>query len=135
MAPTLLVHAFVHILASVLVLPYVALAAMFLLIGEAARTKGPFELLDVAALHALWILQWGIFAVPAAWLVLASAGCFPPTRRPGAAVLALLALGSFATIVTLQQTPLDAGQWLFLAPCVVVAAASAWLFRRAGASG
>lgn len=128
-------HTFLHVVASALVTPYVALAGMFLLVGEAARTKGPFELLDVAAQHALWILQWGIYVAPVLWLLLAASGAFASTRRGGALVLALLALGSFAIIVRLQQTPLDAGQWLFLAPCLIVAATSAWLFRRAGASG
>lgn len=128
-------HAFLHLVASALVMPYVALAGMFLLVGEAARTKGLFELLDVAAQHALWILQWGIYVAPVLWLMLAASGAFTSTRRGGALVLALLALGSLAIIVALPQTPMDAGQWLFLAPCVIVLATSVWLYRRAGASG
>lgn len=125
-------HASVHIVASVLVLPWVSLAGMVLLVGEVARTKALSEVLDVAAQHALWILEWGIYVAPAPWLLLAAAGCFASTRRLGAAALTVLALGSLAIIAMLPQTPMDAGQWLFLAPCVIVAATSLRLFRRAG---
>lgn len=46
-------HALIHLLASILVVPYLALAGLFLLIGKVARTKGLIALLDVVLEHAL----------------------------------------------------------------------------------
>ena len=70
-------HALIHLLASILVVPYLALAGLFLFIGEVARTKNVFALLDVALEHALWILGWGIYLLPLLWLILAASGAVP----------------------------------------------------------
>ena len=40
-------HAVLHVLGAVLVLPYAGLAALFLLIDEVARAKGLLAMLDV----------------------------------------------------------------------------------------
>lgn len=117
-----------------LVLPYVALAGLFVLIGEAARVKGLVALLDAALHHASWIIQWGIYAIPLLWLLLAVAGFFAPFKRAGALALCMLALGSLLVLI-LQTSRMEPGQLLFLAPCFVVAATSAWLFVRAGVIG
>lgn len=42
-------------------------------------------------------------------------------------------LGCLAIITIVQPTPLDAGQVLFLAPCALIAVASAWSASRIGA--
>ena len=127
-------HALIHLLASILVVPYLALAGLFLLIGEVARTKNLFALLDVALEHALWILGWGIYLLPLLWLVLAASGAVPQFQKAAALVLGLLASSSFAAIVTLESSPIELGQVLFLAPCLGVVAGSIWLYVRASAN-
>ncbi len=128
-------HALLHIVAAVLVLPYVALACLFLLIGEAARTKGLLALLDVALHHASWFARWGMYVIPLLWLLLAAAGMIAPFKRPGALALGLLAAGSLVVIITLDSSRMDLGQVLFLAPCLAVVVMSVWLFVRAGNIG
>lgn len=86
-------HALIHLLASILVVPYLALAGFFLLIGEVARTKGLVALLDVSLEHALWILGWGIYLLPLLWLILAASGAVPRFQKAAALVLGLLASG------------------------------------------
>ncbi|ROZ64123.1 hypothetical protein [Ramlibacter sp. WS9] len=105
---------------------------MFLLIGEAARSKGLFALADVVLHHATWILRWGIYGFALLWLCLVAMGFFAQFQRMSALCLCLLAIGSLVVIVVLQSSPFEAGQLFFLAPCIAVAVMSGWLFARAG---
>ena len=116
------IHSLLHFTASVLVLPYVALAGFFLLVGEAARAKGLIALLDVALFQASWIFRWGIYSIPLLWLVLVLAGFVTRFRRMGALIVCLLATGSLLILVVLQTSPMEPGQLLFLIPCLAVAA-------------
>ena len=116
-------------------LPYVALAGFFLLIGEAACARGLPALLDVVLHHASWLVRWGIYGIPVLWLLLLLAGFFTPFQRVGALALCLLATGSLLVLIFLPSSPMAAGQLLFLAPCLAVAATGAWLFVRAGTVG
>ena len=126
------IHAILQTIGAVLVLPYVALAGFFLLVGEAARAKGLFALLDIVLHHASWIVRWGIYAFALLWLGLVVMGFLAQFQRISALCLCLLAIGSLLVIVVLPSSDMEFGQLLFLAPCVAVAATSGWLFMRAG---
>ncbi len=115
-----------------MVLPYALLAALFLLIGEAARTHGLIELVDVALAHATWILQWGIYAFIVLYFVLFLMAFVPRLRSLGALCLCVLAIGSLLVICTLQATAINFGQFLFLVPCLAAAIFGGWLFIRDG---
>ena len=127
-------RALIHLLASILVVPYLALAGWFLLIGEVARTKGLVALLDVALGHALWILGWGIYLLPPLWCVLAASGAVPRLQKAAALILGFLAAFSLVVIVTLQSSPIELGQVLFLGPCLGIVAVSIWFYVRASAN-
>ncbi|MGC5196135.1 hypothetical protein [Aphanothece microscopica] len=115
-----------HGFGCILVLPYVALALLFLVIGDLARSKGLFALLETALHHLNGFLVWGIYGLPLLWLALVVMGFVPSLRRAGALALALLALSSGLVIVTLSSTPLQADDLVFLLPCLAVAGISAW---------
>jgi len=119
-------------LAALAVLPYVLLAAMFLLVREAAGTRGMPELIDVVLAHATWILQWGIYAFVALYCALVLLAFLPGLRRTGALCIFLLAAGSVLVICALHSTAIGAGEILFLLPCVAAAFLGAWLFIRDG---
>lgn len=61
-------------------------------------------------------------------------GYFDQFQRFTVLCLFLLAAGSLITIVFLHSQRIEFGQWLFLTPCIVITAISAWLFVRAGAA-
>lgn len=124
-------HAILHIVGTLVVLPYLLLAAAFLLIGDIAQTRGLFAAIDTVANHANWILRWGIYGLPVLTVALLVAGVLPSFQRGSAAVLFLVALGSLGIICTLHSGRLELGQIVFLLPCVAVLAMSAWLFNRA----
>lgn len=121
-------------LGAVVVLPYVLLAVMFLLIGEAARTRGLFELIDVVANHALWIFRWGIYGLPLLWLVLIGAGFFPRLQRGCSLFLLVTSLSSLLVICFLHSARIGLGEFTFLLPCIAVLGLSVWLFIRMGAA-
>ena len=125
-------HSILHVLGTLVVLPYLLLAAAFLLMSDVARTRGLFEILTVVANHANWILRWGIYGLPVVMLALLVAGLIPSWQRGSAAVLFLVALGSLAVIGLLHSGKLELGHYVFLLPCVAVVAVSAWLFIRSG---
>lgn len=125
-------HALLHTLGAVVVVPYVALAMLFLFIGQAARAKGLWALVEVLWNHVDWYLGWVIYAAPVLWLGLVAAGFVPPLQRAGSLGLCLLAAGSFLVIVALSAERVGLGELLFLLPCAAVAATSAWLCWRAG---
>lgn len=125
-------HSILHIIGTLVVLPYLLLAVAFLLIGDVARTRGPFEIVNVVANHANWILRWGIYGLPVVMLALLVAGLIPSWQRGSAAVLFLIALGSLGVIGLLHSGRLELGHYVFLLPCATVVAVSAWLFDRSG---
>lgn len=124
-------HALLHAIGAVLVLPYVGLASLFLLIGEAARSRGLFELIDALVFHADWFVRWGLYAFALLWVALLTLGCVPRLHRLGALCLALLAIGSLVVILALHSTPVGLGEVTFLVPCIVVAGASGGYLARA----
>ncbi len=125
-------HSILHVLGTLVVLPYLLLAAAFLLMSDVARTRGLFEIMAVVANHANWILRWGIYGLPVVMLALLVAGLIPSWQRGSTAVLFLVALGSLAVIGLLHSGKLELGHYVFLLPCVAVVAVSAWLFIRSG---
>ncbi|EDY37318.1 hypothetical protein CPCC7001_196 [Cyanobium sp. PCC 7001] len=121
-----------HVLGSILVLPYAALALWFLVIGDIARSKGLFAVLETALNHLNGVLLWGIYLLPLLWLGLVVMGCVPRLQQPGALCLALLALASCLVVVSLSSTPVGLDDLVLLFPCLAVAVSSAWSFWRAG---
>lgn len=125
-------NAFLHTLGTLVVLPYLLLAAAFLIIGDVARTRGMFALIDVVANHANWIFRWGIYGLPVFLTALIVAGFIPSLQRISAAGLFLIALGSLGVICTLHSTRIGLGEITFLLPCIAVLGVSVWLFVREG---
>ena len=125
-------HGLVHGIAAMVVVPYLALALLFVLIGQAARTQGLWALIDTVVNQAGWLARWGFYAAALLWVGLLVMGFVPRLQRSGSLCLGLLALGSLVAIVALHSTRIGLGQLTFLLPCVAVAASSAWLYVRAG---
>ncbi|MEQ1692513.1 MAG: hypothetical protein ABMA00_14585 [Gemmatimonas sp.] len=121
----------VHVLATLVALPYALLAAAFLLVGQAARARGLLGVFNVVLSNADWFARWGIYVLPVVYLALAAAGFSPGLRRIGALSLVVLSAVSLVIIWALHSGKLSIGQWVFLTPCVGVIVTSVWLFRTA----
>jgi len=118
-----------HLISILLVLPGVALAAAFLVLGHAIATASLFgffgELLEVA----LWLIPWGILAAIAAMIALVSSGFSVRLRWFGALCVAAIAIGSSAVVFTLsaRHDNFSAGQLLFFLPALIAAWIGFWL--------
>lgn len=128
-------HGVLHLLGTVVVIPYTLLAGWFVMIGEVAEARGLWAVLDAFLTQLNWVAGWGIYAIPLAFACLAALGFVAGLRRVGALLLSLLATASLLTIGLLHSGGLGPGELLFLAPCAAVLAVSAWLYRRSAQPG
>jgi hypothetical protein len=120
-------RALLHLLATLVVLPYLALAGAFVLLGRII-VAGSLPSIILALLEqVLWLIPWGLLGVLGVLLVLIALGFSDRLRWLGASCLFAVAAACLILIASLQSGPLDGGQLLFLLPCFAVAAFAAWL--------
>jgi hypothetical protein len=128
--------ALLHVLATLVVAPYAALAVFFLEVGRVASTRGLWEILDTALLSFNAILSWGIYAFAAIVVAVAAMGCFDRTRTAASAALAALAGVSLLILLFHRTTPVAAGELVFMLPCLAALAFGIWRFgARAATAG
>ncbi len=118
-----------HVLATIVVVPYVLLATGFLLLGQAINSGSILAFFDTLITQFVWIMPWGILGFVLGLLVLATLGLFPPTRWLAGLLLGLLA-GSSLLIILFFDRSLDSGKFLFLLPCLLVVLFATWLAFR-----
>src|SRR5262249_21944502 len=117
----------VYLLAMLILLPYLALAAGFLALGNAIAGGTLLAFFDALLTTAAWLIPWGLLGFAVAFAALLAAAASERYRRFGAACLCLVALASLAIIVVLASGPLDTGHALFLLPCVLACLGAGWI--------
>jgi hypothetical protein len=123
-------YGILHAVGTIVLVPYLLLAGGFLLIGKVAASQGLWAALDAVLEEADWLVRWGIYALPVLIFALALAGFVPRLRGIGLLSLVLLSGGSLLAICLLHSTRVGLGELVFLAPCVLVFAASGLLLAR-----
>ncbi|HET9337666.1 MAG TPA: hypothetical protein VFQ55_01580 [Casimicrobiaceae bacterium] len=118
---------FLHVLATLVVAPYAAIAAMLLVVGHSIAQGELWSVVDTLLMHALWILWGGAIAFVLAIVAIAVLGALPRTRALGATILAALAALSLGVLVALTSSPLSPGDIPFLLPPVAALAYATWL--------
>ena len=88
-----------HVLATLVVVPYVILAIGFLLLGHAIASGSLLSFFDRLLNHFLWIVPWGLIGFACAMMLVAIIGVIPGFRRIGALCLFALAGASLAIIL------------------------------------
>ena len=69
-----------HLLSVILVLPSVALASAFIILGRAIATQTLFGVIGQLLSDALWLIPWGLLAGFAAVLLIAGGGLSPSVQ-------------------------------------------------------
>jgi hypothetical protein len=115
-----------HVLATLLLAPYVALAIILLAFGHATSRGSLWGFIDALANHALWIIPWGIIGFVVGIVVVAGLGVARRTRVLAAALLCALAVASPIILVAVSGSRLDADAIVFLLPCIAVAIFGGW---------
>ena len=118
-----------HVLATLVVAPYAALAVGFLAIGRVAASKGLWEILDAVLQSFIAIMSWGIYAFAAVVVAIAATGCISATRVAASAALAALAGLSLLILLFHRTTTVDAGELLFMLPCFAALVFGIWRVR------
>ena len=120
-------HAVLHTLSVIVLLPYATLAVGFLLLDHAVRRGSFLGLLDALLAAALALVPWGAIAIAGAFAAIVALGFTTRYRWLGAACTCLIADLSMLVIVFGSTSAMGPGQWLFLVPCFIVAGYAGWL--------
>jgi len=116
-----------YLFAAVLLLPYFLLAAGLLLLGKAIGGGTLAAFLAALLSFALWLIPWGLLGLASAFITILALGANDRFRWIGSACLSLIAFASLLVIISITDAATDAGQLLFLLPCLIVTAFCAWL--------
>jgi len=117
-----------HLLSIVLVLPGVALASAFVILGHAIATQSLLGFLGELLAVALWLVPWGLLAACAALLALVLGGLSARFRWLAALCVAILAIGSSVVVFALTaHAGFSTGQLWFFVPAVISASVGLWL--------
>ena len=119
----------------VVLMPYALLAAGFLLLDHVIADGTLGAMIKALLRMAMWLIDGGLLVVAGMLLGLLIPAASDRWRWLGFVGLCVIALTSIAAIALLSSAPLEAGQWMFLAPCGLAAATSAWLARIERRSG
>ena len=116
-----------HLLCTIVLLPYLMLAGWFLILGDAIAGGSLASFFTTLLAHALWLFPWGLLGVAAAILGVIALGLIESIRWLGGLCLFLLAAGCLLVVVGADASALEIGQLLFLLPCFAVLFFGAWL--------
>jgi len=120
---------FLHVLATIVLVPYMVLAIAFLLLGHIVSSGSILAALDALLTQAVWLVPWGIIGFVVGIVLLAIFGAMPSTRLPAAICLTILGVGAMLVLLVMTSSPVDADALLFLLPCALALAGSAWIVR------
>ena len=115
-----------HLVSIVLVLPGVALAVAFIVLGRAIAAQSLVGLLFQLLSDALWIVPWGLLAACTGIVAVAIAGLRSRTRWIAGLCVALLGIGSTLVLVGLGAQQVSADSVLFLLPGAAGACIGLW---------
>jgi len=121
-------RSFLHLLSVILVLPGVALAGAFSILGHAIATQSLLGFLGDLLAAVLWLVPWGLLTACVALLALVLAGLSVRFRWLAASCVVALAVGSSVVVLTLTaHSGFSLGQLWFFVPAVVSASVGLWL--------
>ena len=116
-----------HVLGTLVLIPYVALASAFALLGQAIARKSLVGFLDALLSQALWLMPWGLLGIIAVIVIVAGLGLSARLRWLGGVCLCLIAASCIGVLIVLTTSPNGLSELLFLLPCIVVMIYGAWL--------
>jgi hypothetical protein len=117
----------VYLLATLSLLPYLALATGFLVLGRAIGAGSVPGFFDVLLTTALWLIPWGLLAFAAALVLLVALAANDRWRWLGACCVCLTATTSLVVILTVGSGPVEPGHLAFLLPCALAAVGAGWV--------
>jgi hypothetical protein len=121
------VRAILHVLSVIVLLPYLLLAACFLMLDRAIGTGSLPGFVDTLLTLAALLLSWVGVAILGALLLLILLGTSARTRGFAAAITCLAGVACVVVLVTLSHSTIGLPEALFLVPCVLALGGAGWL--------
>ena len=116
-----------HLLCTLVLLPYLALAAWFLILGDAIAGGSLASFFTALLGHALWLFPWGLLGIAAGIVGIVALGMIDGLRWLGGLCLFVLAGGCLLVVISGSSTALGTGELLFLLPCFAILIFGGWL--------
>ena len=116
-----------HLLCKIKLLPYLMLAAWFLILGDAIASGSLAAFFTTLLSHALWLFPWGLLGIAAGIIGVAALGVIEGVRWLGGLCLFVLAGGCLFVVLTGSSSALGPGELLFLSPCFAIMVFGGWL--------
>lgn len=116
-----------HLLCTIVLLPYVMLAAWFLILGDAIAGGSLASFFSTLLSHAVWLIPWGLLGFAGGVLAVMALGLIDSVRWLGGLCLVVLAAGCLLVVVGTNPSAIGPGELLFLLPCFAVLVFGAWL--------
>ena len=116
-----------HLLCTIMLLPYLALAAWFLIVGDVIAAGSLASVLTTLLSHALWLFPWGLLGIAAGIVGLAALGVIESARWFGGLCLFALAGGCLFIVIAGNPSAIGPGELLFLLPCFAILIFGGWL--------
>ncbi len=116
-----------HLVSFALMLPGLAFAAYFLLLGHAISGGSLWAFFERLTSAAASFATWGIFAIAAFLVLILLAGFSVRARWLAACCVMILSIASTFVLIALGSGPLSAGRWLFLVPGLLSSFLSGWI--------
>ena len=116
-----------HVLATLVLVPYLVLALGLVLLGRAIATGSLGGIFLTLLDQAQWLIPWGILAIIAGLIAVAVAGVFARTRRLAGACIAALGMSCMAVLMTIGSGSMNLDQLVLLVPCIAATAYGAWV--------
>jgi hypothetical protein len=108
-------------------LPYLALAAWFLILGDVIAAGSLASIITTLLSHALWLFPWGLLGIAAGIVGLAALGVIESARWLGGLCLFVLAGSCLFIVIAGNPSAIGAGELLFLLPCFAILVFGGWL--------
>jgi hypothetical protein len=120
-------RAALHLLCTITLLPYLLLAAWFLILGDAIAGGSLASFLATLLSHALWLMPWGLLGIAAGIIGLATLGMIESLRWLGGLCLFALAGACLFIVIAGNPSAIGPGELLFLLPCFAILIFGGWL--------
>lgn len=116
-----------HLLCTLVLLPYLLLAAWFLVLGDAIAGGSLAAFFTTLLSHALWLMPWGLLGFAGGVLGVIALGLIDGVRWIGGLCLFVLAAGCLLVVIAGSSSAIGLGELLFLSPCFAIMLFGGWL--------
>jgi len=116
-----------HLLCTITLIPYLLLAAWFLILGDAIAGGSLVSFFTTLLSPALWLMPSGMLGFTGGIVTVAALGMIDGVRWLGGLCLFALAGACLLIVIAGNPSAIGPGELLFLLPCFAILVFGGWL--------